>query len=114
MTFAALAKEMPLRRRGRPAHVATLHRWRARGLHGVRLEAVRIGGPWYTSAEAYARFCSALTSLADRTATTATRRPSYHGEPPAAVPKSVENRLDEIGISPPVKSAFGLLPNKRR
>lgn len=42
---------------GRP-HASTLVRWASRGVAGVRLETVKIGGRRYTSAEAIDRFIS--------------------------------------------------------
>lgn len=35
---------------------ATLHRWRLKGVRGVRLETILIGGLRYTSKEAISRF----------------------------------------------------------
>ena len=49
---------------GRP-HLATLHRWRVRGIRGVRLETLLIGGRRFTSLEALRRFTSAVTAAAD-------------------------------------------------
>lgn len=40
---------------GRP-DLSTLHRWRARGAGGVKLEAIRVGSVWYTSRDACIRF----------------------------------------------------------
>jgi len=68
LSFAELAASLPARRRGRPVHVSTVHRWRTRGLDGIRLEAVRVGGIWATSWEAFARFCDALSAVEDREA----------------------------------------------
>ena len=39
-----------------PPHVATVRRWARRGVRGVCLETVRLGGRLYTSAEAMDRF----------------------------------------------------------
>lgn len=64
VTFSQLARRLPRRRKSRPTHVSTVHRWRQRGVGGIRLEAVRLGGMWVTSLEAYARFCEALTRQA--------------------------------------------------
>jgi hypothetical protein len=64
VTFSQLAKRLPRRRRDRPTNVSTIHRWRSPGVRGVRLEAVRLGGTWVTSLEAYQRFCSSLTTNA--------------------------------------------------
>lgn len=44
---------------GRRKSLATLHRWRLRGVKGVRLESVKIGGLRYTSLEAIDRFIQA-------------------------------------------------------
>jgi hypothetical protein len=41
-------------------HVATLHRWRLRGVKGVKLETVLVGGRRFTSVEALARFTERL------------------------------------------------------
>lgn len=43
---------------------ATIHRWILRGVGGCKLEAVRIGPAWVTSAEAINRFIIATTSQA--------------------------------------------------
>lgn len=39
--------------------IATLHRWRQKGVRGVKLETVLIGGIRYTSREAISRFIAA-------------------------------------------------------
>jgi len=61
MSLQEAAKSLP----GRP-HVSTLHRWRARGVKGVRLECVRVGGRWYVTRKALQRFLRAVTAAADR------------------------------------------------
>ena len=43
---------------GKRLALATLHRWRLRGVRGVRLETILIGGLRYTSHEAIGRFIS--------------------------------------------------------
>ena len=50
---------------GRRIHPSTLHRWRLRGVRGIRLETVLIGGTRYTSTEALSRFFAATTAAAD-------------------------------------------------
>lgn len=62
ITFKELAESLPRRRGDRPIHLSTIHRWRSRGLKGIRLEAIRIGGSWCTSREAFGRFASRLTA----------------------------------------------------
>lgn len=37
-------------------HVATIHRWRSRGLAGIQLETLRLGGKIVTSQQALTRF----------------------------------------------------------
>ncbi|MHB1033724.1 MAG: DUF1580 domain-containing protein [Pirellulales bacterium] len=56
-TFADMAQSLP----GRP-NISTLHRWRLRGIHGVKLETVLIGGRRFTSLEAMQRFADATTA----------------------------------------------------
>lgn len=48
----------PDRERRNPAK---FHRWAGKGLSGIRLETIRIGGRRYTSIEALERFCDRLT-----------------------------------------------------
>jgi len=50
---------------GKRIHPSTLHRWRLRGVRGVRLGTVLIGGTRYTSTEALSRFFAATTAAAD-------------------------------------------------
>lgn len=54
---------LPRGRRGRRIHISTTFRWAQRGLRGVRLETIRIGGALYTSDEALQRFAEQLTRL---------------------------------------------------
>lgn len=51
--------------RGEKVSPSSLCRWILRGKHGVRLDAVRMGGGgWWTSREALARFAAALSAIA--------------------------------------------------
>lgn len=54
---ASRAECLPRRRRGQRPHVATLYRWATRGVRGVQLETIRVGGTLCTSLEALQRFC---------------------------------------------------------
>jgi len=74
ITFTELAKALPCRRAGRPVHVSTIHRWRSRGINGLKLEAVRVGGAWHTSWPAFARFSAELTVLAEKSDVVMPRR----------------------------------------
>jgi hypothetical protein len=81
VSFSQLAQSLPRRRSNRPVHVSTIHRWRKPGLRGVRLEAIRVGGSWHTTREAFARFCERLTAAetdGDTAAVTTSARRRTH------------------------------------
>ena len=61
MTFAQAAKILPRKRAGKKTHVCTVYRWASRGIRGVALETIRVGGTTCTSREALQRFFDALT-----------------------------------------------------
>jgi hypothetical protein len=63
-----------------------LWRWAARGIRGVRLEVVRVGGTTWTSVEALGRFFAALNGTA--------------ALPPTPTPSAsaAERELDALGI----------------
>lgn len=61
LTLAEAARTLP-GRRGRPVSQAAVYRWCVRGVRGVKLESVRVGGQLFTTAEALARFLEALNS----------------------------------------------------
>lgn len=63
------AERLPPGRGGRPVTVSCLTRWiiagiKTPGREPVRLEAVRVGGRWVTTAGALRRFSAALTANA--------------------------------------------------
>ncbi len=60
LTLTQAAKALP----GRP-NITTLWRWRNRGVRGVRLETVLVGGKRFTSREALTRFHDAVNAAAD-------------------------------------------------
>jgi hypothetical protein len=53
--------ELPRRRFNKRPHVSTFYRWAKRGVRGVRLETIRIGGTLCTSVDAMQRFFAALS-----------------------------------------------------
>jgi len=64
---------------GKKVSTSSLWRWITEGREGVRLEALRIGGRYYTSRESLHRFGAALTAKAveavsNRPAISATRQ----------------------------------------
>lgn len=58
LSLPTAAKSLP----GRP-HLASLYRWFQRGVRGVRLETILIGGKRFTSHEAIQRFADRLTAI---------------------------------------------------
>ncbi|MBA5868341.1 MAG: DUF1580 domain-containing protein [Nitrospira sp. CR1.3] len=54
-------RHLPPRPHGGRLHVSACYRWVLRGLRGVVLESIRIGGATYTSIEALQRFGDALS-----------------------------------------------------
>ena len=63
ITLTQAAAHLPRRRRGRKAAVSTLHRWATRGLRGVVLETLQVGGSKCTSLAALQRFFDSLSAL---------------------------------------------------
>ena len=72
---------LPPRHTGKRVHISAVYRWIQRGVQGVRLESIRIGGTTYTSKEALQRF-------ADR------RSPENDG--PVGVPTTTATRRKQI------------------
>ncbi len=56
------AAHVPRRRRGRKTSGSTLYRWATRGLRGVVLETLQVGGTRCTSLGALQRFFDRLSS----------------------------------------------------
>jgi len=79
LTLREAVTKLPRRRRGRKPHVSTLWRWATRGLRGVRLEVIRVGGTLCTSREALQRFCEKLTEQQEAARTTSARKSREKG-----------------------------------
>jgi hypothetical protein len=60
-TLTEAVKHLPRRNSGRRQHPSTVVRWAKKGLRGVQLETIRVGGTLCTSLEALQRFCNALS-----------------------------------------------------
>lgn len=95
LTLAQLAKRLPRRRKGRPIHPSTIHRWRYPGIREVRLECVRVGGVWYTSPAAFQRFCERLSQSNKPASPPPTR--SEIIRPPTPDQAAIERELEERG-----------------
>lgn len=59
LTYGEAAKLLP--KGSRPSY-STFWRWCNRGIRGVKLETVLVGGKRFTTAAAMQRFCDALSS----------------------------------------------------
>jgi hypothetical protein len=59
-TLSKASKKIP----GCP-HLSTLHRWRLRGIRGVNLKCVLIGGRWMVSDDALEEFFEQTTAAAN-------------------------------------------------
>jgi hypothetical protein len=87
LSLTEAARLRPPVRAGRPTHPSTVFRWIARGVRGHRLEAVRLGGSWFTSREALQRFAQNLS-----TSDGGTTSPAHGSAADAAA------ELDRIGL----------------
>ena len=56
-------RHLPPGRAGKRLHCSTVFRWAQRGLRGIKLESIRIGGALHTSEQALQRFSERLTML---------------------------------------------------
>jgi hypothetical protein len=88
LTFAEVTKSIP----GRP-HVSTLHRWRQKGVRGVKLETLLVGGRRMVSREALERFFTNITAAAENDAPSA-RTPRQRERAIA----QAEQELREAGV----------------
>lgn len=64
MRLGEVSTDLP-RRNGKKIHTSTVWRWTRRGLRGIRLETLRIGGTTYTSKEALQRFANQLSRIGE-------------------------------------------------
>jgi len=89
LSLTDAAKQLPGRAGGKRPHVSTLYRWVLKGMRGVRLEALPMGGMLYTSVEALQRFFAALARARGALATTPSTNPRI---------EAVERELARHGI----------------
>ena len=59
---------LPPRPNGKRVHVSAIYRWLAKGVRGMKLEAIKLGGSTYTSREALQRFAERQSRPAESTA----------------------------------------------
>jgi hypothetical protein len=60
ISLSQAARQAP----GGPVHLSTIHRWRLRGIKGIKLETCMCGGKRLTSVPAMRRFAIATTAAA--------------------------------------------------
>lgn len=89
--LAEAAKRLP----GRP-HVSTLHRWRTRGVRGIRLRTMKIGGRRVVALSDLEDFVAAVTAASDGERPAAPRS-SKQGQRQRDIAKA-EAELDRLGI----------------
>lgn len=65
MPLSTAARRIPGRKPGAGLNPSTLWRWAIRGVKGVKLETLIVGGTRYTSAQALQRFVNASTAVVD-------------------------------------------------
>jgi hypothetical protein len=92
ITLAEAARRLPCRRKGKSTNVATLYRWASTGLHGERLEVIRVGGGLCTSAESLQRFFNRLTNRHEKSDDVATIVDLSPND------SEIERQLDDYGV----------------
>lgn len=89
-----------LRSLPKPPSPSTAWRWRTVGVHvggqRIRLDAVRVGGRWYTTDEAVGEFIQRQTEAA-------LAQPESGDDSPSKRPEATERRLGEAGLLCPVQ-----------
>lgn len=78
----SVPRHLPKRPSGKRVHISAVYRWISRGVRGITLESIVIGGTRYTSIEALERFSEQLSGPPERNNTppTTTRRRSREQE----------------------------------
>jgi hypothetical protein len=79
---------------------ATVYRWYARGVAGVKLETLMVGGRRYTSQEAIRRFFERRTATADAAISAGSTADLGRQKQADRHDESVERELDARGIGP--------------
>ncbi len=87
-----VSDKFPERRGGRPLNLSTVHRWVGRGVKGIRLEVIQVGGTRTTTIEAIHRF---FERLAGREPAAVVARPSISQNRRVA---AAEKSLEQAGI----------------
>jgi uncharacterized protein DUF1580 len=97
--LAVAASETPPGRNGKRTHLSTILRWILTGAKApdgsrVRLEAIRLGGRWFTTREALQRFAERLTPRLD-----GNNQPTPRGpEERRRASERAATELDKLGV----------------
>jgi len=88
---------LPSRGNGKRIHISAVYRWIQRGVRGVRLESVKIGGTSYTTAEALQRFADQLTQRHPVCVVPSPAGPAYRSR---QVKRATQNAIAILGSAP--------------
>ena len=99
LPLAVAARLVPAGRNGKKTHLSTLLRWITRGAKTpsgeiARLEALRLGSRWVTSAAALQRFAAALTPPLSDAPTSAPPSPAARKR----ASEKAEAELKKLGV----------------
>lgn len=89
ITLKDATNYLPKRRKGKRPHAATMFRWAQKGVRGVTLETIRVGGTLCTSTEALQRFCERCTDPSTKPTDSKARRMAFD---------KATRELDDAGI----------------
>jgi hypothetical protein len=76
---------LPIRNE-KKVHPSTLHRWRSKGVRGIRLVCNRVGNCWFTTQNAIEEFCGKLSATLES-------KPN-----PKVDPKLIDRELEKHGF----------------
>lgn len=89
-------KLLPKRPNGKRIHISAIYRWSQKGIRGIKLATIRIGGTTYTSRQAIQRFGDSQT---DNNQSDISQQPQVSNfTRKSQVDKATEQVLKTIGI----------------
>lgn len=91
-------KLLPRRPNGKRLHISAVYRWKERGVNGMKLETVKVGGTTYTSLEALKRFAVQCEMNSHRWLSFAPRTNQLRERQISRATKAVD---DLLGLSSP-------------
>lgn len=94
ISLAEAASLVPRRRGGKRCNVATVYRWTAKGVRGVKLESYQCGGSRCTSREALQRFFARLTQAAADSQPAPITAPQYRERQIAAAERAMARPIN--------------------